>query len=101
MVGGKSAQRNTLRLIWGDFLERVSLEGCASNVGEHSEPKEEPGPLVRVPKGDRRCSQVGELRSGQQVDYLLTVRGGLRENQQGMGEHFGATVESLYHPRSE
>lgn len=51
--GGESAQRWTSRSVWGEFLEKVSLEGNAFNVGEHCKPKE------RIPQ-----SHTGGLRSG-------------------------------------
>lgn len=67
-------------------------EGCASNVGQRCEPKEEPGPLVRI-SGEQMEGSRWVLSNGkidQSVSGLVVAaQGWLGENRQGTGRGLG------------
>lgn len=82
MVGGKSAQRFTLRLIWGDFLEKIHLSGCTSSDGDHYEPTW----FWAIIQGSKRRQQVVLSEGGIEEKSVNGISGRYsRGDQEGMG----------------
>ena len=78
-----------------------SLEGCASNAGECCEPKEEPGPLVRVSEGSRWKEADGackwknrSVNKWTSYSSLGMVKGKLARDREALWDSIGEPLPS-------